>query len=530
MAAINKPQVVEFYYDIVCPFAYIASLRLPAIAAHASARISYQPVLLGGIYRATQAQQGAHGSASDVANPTKRAYGSRHFARTCRRLGVPLTWPDKDNHPVRSVDALRLLYGIPDDDGDGRGLRAAVSQALYRTYWVEGRGKEVLGSREALLEVARKALVPILGSGGEEEVDKIVTMAVFDDPAAKAALEENTAKAVARGAPGVPGFWVPDVEWVGPAGLDDVRRGRFFWGQDRMHFLHAALLQAASGKSGGSQPVPKLLSLVPRARPLGRLPGGEQVRLEFWYDFSSPWAYLGWSGLARLQRQFGGKAKLEIVLRPVLLGVVFREIGAPMLPLFAASPQKRAWSSLDMQDWERFWQAVDNQDGLEGKDVMPEPLRWPDVFPIRSPNLSRCALVDEAVVPTLYRACWVQNKNMSDDAVLVAVLDEAGFDGKALLARAKTPEIKQQLADNTKEAIDAGFCGAPTYRVFHRDASSTERGRNQGWKQFGSCVWGQDDTALVQDLISGWDEDGSSREVAKIEAIEATNKARLEKL
>ncbi|KXJ85889.1 thioredoxin-like protein [Microdochium bolleyi] len=524
------PPTVEFYYDVVCPFAYIASLRISSVAAHTGTTILWRPVLLGGIYRATQAQQGAHGSASDVANPAKRAYGSRSFNRACRRLGVPISWPDKDNHPVRSVQALRLLYALPDGEA-----RAAVSHALYNVYWVQGRGKEVLGSREALLQVAREALLGLTKRGKSnntaitpEQIDELLVPSLFDSPAAKAALEDNTAAAVAHGAPGVPGFWVPDAQWTGPGGPDDRRRGRFFWGQDRMHFLHATLLQLSAAYSPPNKPLPSLQSLLPRCRPIKPLT--EPVRLEFWYDFSSPWAYLGWSGLARLQRQFGNN--LEVVLRPLLLGVVFREIGSPMLPSTAASKQKREWGSLDMVDWVRFWRAVDEQDGLQGSDVKPEPVRWPDVFPIRSPNLLRCAIADEAVIPTLYRACWVQNKNMSDDAVLVQVLDEAGFDGKALLAKAKTADVKQQLVDNTKEAIDAGFCGVPTYRVFRRDTGSSSSGgrageRNHGWKQFGGFVWGQDETALVQDLISGWDEEGPAGEVAKIEAIDVTEKARM---
>jgi len=56
---------------------------------------------------------------------------------------------------------------------------------------------------------------------------------------------------------------------------------------------------------------------------------------------------------------------------------------------------------LDMQDWQNFWRAVDERDGLKETEVMPERIRWPDVFPIRSPNLLRCALVDESVVPAL---------------------------------------------------------------------------------------------------------------------------------
>lgn len=289
-------------------------------------------------------------------------------------------------------------------------MRAVISAALYRVYWVENRGKEVLGSKERLLQVARETLLPLFQSAGrqEGELDQILTSAMFDDPANKTALKDNTAKAVSRGAPGVPGFWVPDIEWTaGPAGDKDVRKGRFFWGQDRMHFLHAMLLETAAKRDGttarNSQDVPNLQSLLPRCRPLGALQQ-DKVRLEFWFDFSSPWAYLGYSGLARLHRQFGGLEKLEIVLRPLLLGIVFREIGSPMLPSTAASKQKREWSNLDMQDWQDFWRAVDERDGLKGSEVMPERIRWPDVFPIRSPNLLRCALVDEAVVPVLCKS------------------------------------------------------------------------------------------------------------------------------
>jgi predicted DsbA family dithiol-disulfide isomerase len=61
-----------FYYDVVCPFAYIASRLVEGLAHRTKATIRWRPVLLGGLYRATKAPQGEHGSSMDVMVPAKR--------------------------------------------------------------------------------------------------------------------------------------------------------------------------------------------------------------------------------------------------------------------------------------------------------------------------------------------------------------------------------------------------------------------------------------------------------------------------
>jgi hypothetical protein len=61
--------------------------------------------------------------------------------------------------------------------------------------------------------------------------------------------------------------------------------------------------------------------LLPRTL---RTPPEDRSRvLKFWFDFSSPWSYLGWSQLERIQRDAG--PGLKIVLKPFLLGALFRE-------------------------------------------------------------------------------------------------------------------------------------------------------------------------------------------------------------
>ena len=82
---------VIFYYDVVCPFAYMASRYIERLGQKTGARVEWRPVLLGkdrlfyhdikyifqkmvlagGLYEATKAAQGKTGSATDVMSPAR---------------------------------------------------------------------------------------------------------------------------------------------------------------------------------------------------------------------------------------------------------------------------------------------------------------------------------------------------------------------------------------------------------------------------------------------------------------------------
>lgn len=284
---------VDFHYDISCPFAYIASLRLPVLQQrHPNVIINYRPVLLGALYRATAAPQGAAGSASDVFNSTKKAVTSAAFSRTLRRLGVEHRQPLK--HPQKTTRALRLLYCV---DGVER---VVLTKALYRAYWVEGQDVSEL---EVLKNVVKRC--EGFKPGMREKLAGLLESGDFDGREQRTQLEKTTDVALQRGAFGVPALWI-------------LEEGRLYWGQDRLQFLEKALFAMEKER-------PVLEGLLPRYAPVDRrsIPEGEEVKMEFWYDFSSPWAFLGYTQLARMQRVFGPRLKIE--MKPFLLGILFRE-------------------------------------------------------------------------------------------------------------------------------------------------------------------------------------------------------------
>jgi 2-hydroxychromene-2-carboxylate isomerase len=289
--------ILEFHYDISCPFAYIASTRIEALAARTGATLLWKPVLLGAIYRATAAPQGAAGSASDVFNSTKKAVTAQSLKRTLRRYSIAYNPPPQ--HPRKTVNALRLLYALDGED------RTVLTKKLYQAYWVEGRD---VSNDEELLKIVRESGIVSASA---------ISTSMFADMEPRKRLEAATAEAIDRGTPGVPGFWIPDEKWVTFDGQK--KSGRLYWGQDRMHFVEASLLALRNG--GQWSAVDGLRSLMPRCTKNDILQG--RVKVEFWYDFSSPWAFLGWTQLQRLQRTFG--SELKIVMKPFLLGILFRE-------------------------------------------------------------------------------------------------------------------------------------------------------------------------------------------------------------
>ena len=217
--------------------------------------------------------------------------------RTLKRYKIKYNPPPK--HPRKTVNALRLLYAVTEEE------RQTLSKVLFKAYWVDGR--DVSDDDE---------LLRIVNESGLNRA-KPLSREVFGNAHARQELEKATADAIERGAFGVPGFWLPGEQWTNLGG--ESRNGRFYWGQDRMHFVEASLLAQKNGGQWDS--VSNLKGLLPRCASSHKV--SNRVKVEFWFDFSSPWAFLGWTQLERLRRTYGDK--LDIVMKPFLLGILFRE-------------------------------------------------------------------------------------------------------------------------------------------------------------------------------------------------------------
>ncbi|CAM4031599.1 2-hydroxychromene-2-carboxylate isomerase [Pseudomonas reidholzensis] len=170
--------------------------------------------------------------------------------------------------------------------------------------------------------------------------------------------------------------------------------------------------------------------------------------VEFFFDLGSPASYLAWTQLPGLCARRG--ARLEY--RPMLLGGVFQATGnaSPVMV-----PAKGKYMFVDL---ERFAQRYGVPFGL------------PPGFPINTLGLMRGLIGTqlhaperfEALLGVLFRALWVDRRNLGDQAVLDETLDKGGFDPAQFRALAGMAEVKEALKQVTEEAVARGVFGAPT--------------------------------------------------------------------
>lgn len=171
--------------------------------------------------------------------------------------------------------------------------------------------------------------------------------------------------------------------------------------------------------------------------------------LEFCFDYGSPTTYLAHAQLAALAQRTGA----EIIRRPVLLGGIFKATGnqTPM-----AVEAKAKYMRGDISRIARHIGA---------------PFAMNPFFIINTLPLMRGAVAAQAdgtfddYDAAMWRAMWVDQKDMGDPAVIGEVLTAAGLDPAGFIARIGEAGIKQALIDNTEAAVARGAFGAPSLFV-----------------------------------------------------------------
>lgn len=189
-----------------------------------------------------------------------------------------------------------------------------------------------------------------------------------------------------------------------------------------------------------------------------------QRTLDFYWDFSSPFAYLGSTQAEALAARTGA----QLTFRPMLLGAVFKALGTPDVPLRTWSEAKQRYGLTDMLRWADFW-------GV--------PFKFPSRFPMNTVKALRAYLAlpearQKAFREATFRAYWAEDRDIARDDVLAEVIGEGADE---ILAQTATPAIKEALFAATQRAIDAGVFGAPTWIVDGRE-----------------LFWGQDRIPLVE--------------------------------
>lgn len=176
--------------------------------------------------------------------------------------------------------------------------------------------------------------------------------------------------------------------------------------------------------------------------------------VDYYFAPQSPWTYLGHARFVALARAAGATVR---VLPIDLGGQVFPVSGG--LPLPKRAPQRQAYRLLELRRYSEFL----------GLPLHPQPKYFPvggddAACLILAVDLHDGAEASLKITGAILAAVWAQERNIGDDQVLAALLAESGLDARRL-EQSRSEEVRALYASCTRQAIDAGVFGAPSYVV-----------------------------------------------------------------
>ena len=190
---------VEFHFDFGSPNAYLAHRVIPAIEARTGVHFRYVPVLLGGVFRATNNRSPMEAFAG-IRN--KPEYQRLEMQRFIARHGIT----EFRRNPHFPVNTLQIMRGAVAAEADG--TLVPYVDAIYRAMWEQELKMDEPDIIKATLDAAG--------------LDGAHTLTRIGDTAVKATLIANTEASVARGTFGSPTFFVGEDIWFGKDSLRDV--------------------------------------------------------------------------------------------------------------------------------------------------------------------------------------------------------------------------------------------------------------------------------------------------------------------
>ena len=175
-----------------------------------------------------------------------------------------------------------------------------------------------------------------------------------------------------------------------------------------------------------------------------------QKSIDYYLSLVSPWTYLGHERLVKMAKQYD----TTITIWPVDFSIIFPSTGG--IPLSKRSEQRKAYRMQELHRWRDHTKV----------DLNFEPLHFPVsdklaaamVVNLRKQDARKAIRLAGACL----RACWLEERDISDADTLLAIATENNLDGSDLLA-----DGSEAIEERTRDSVNAaelGVFGAPSYR------------------------------------------------------------------
>ena len=183
----------DFYFDFVSPYSFLAHKEIRKIEDRIKIKITYKPMLLGGLHN-------LHGIKAPAFIPAK----AKHMVRDCKLIAERNSVKFKFNtyFPIKSLNLMRGVLVAEEDN-----IKNHYIDSIFNTVWQDG-----LNMNDD--NIIQKVLKNI-------NINPTTFFLRSTSSSIKDSLRKKTSEAYEKGIFGAPTF---------------VSNNKIFWGQDRIEF------------------------------------------------------------------------------------------------------------------------------------------------------------------------------------------------------------------------------------------------------------------------------------------------------
>ena len=171
--------------------------------------------------------------------------------------------------------------------------------------------------------------------------------------------------------------------------------------------------------------------------------------IEFYFDFSSPYAYLGFKEIKKYEKKY----PFQIKYMPIFLGGLHN----------SADIKPAAFNKIKSKYMIQDTKLVANKKNIK--------FSFNSYFPIKTVNFMRGAIIakddnyEKIYVEKIFDSIWRDGLNMNDNIIINKVLKNLDLNPGIFFEKVSDIKIKDKLKKLTNDALKKGIFGAPTYYV-----------------------------------------------------------------
>ena len=171
--------------------------------------------------------------------------------------------------------------------------------------------------------------------------------------------------------------------------------------------------------------------------------------IEFYFDFSSPYAYLGFKEIKKYEKKY----PFQIKYMPIFLGGLHNSAGIT----------PAAFNKIKSKHMIQDTKLVANKKNIK--------FSFNSYFPIKTVNLMRGAIIakndnsEKIYIEKIFDAIWRDGLNMNDNIIINKVLKNLDLNPNIFFGKVSDIKIKDKLKKLKNDDLKKGIFGAQTYYV-----------------------------------------------------------------